>query len=322
MSKRDHGVSKAMGADGQLRQEAAVLLTPEVAEELAHILQRRESTERAVQRLDLEVYELESAFLKHCVSHGGSLFDGFGLERHAGAHRSPIAVLTPLATPLATSPAALVSAGFDVATGSAPGSPLRSAAGGEAQARTYRVLSDCFGVRGGAGAGAAVSGCGAADDAVGVGAPSIGSVLTAGGAVLQVGSKGPSAPAFAYRIHFFSPSERVFSACSIGALSRVEVAKSTLADVRGVSTSSAWLTTAAAAAAAAGRGGGLGKRGRGGRGGAASALTNAFDRQPDAPPSRRRQRPVKEEEEDEDDGYGRTGGGTGESRRRRLHHGE
>lgn len=328
MSRRQNGGSKSANPEQQLRQEAAIFLSPEVEDELAQILQRRESIERALQRMDVEVYDLETAFLKHCVSHGGSLFDGFGLERRDNAHRNPVAVLTPLATSSSSiggGGCAIAPLGTEAISGFSPSSPVLSTVANGEHARTYRVLSSLFGAGGASGGG---NGGAAADLAVASHSPTslkaVGSVAppSTAAAVFQVGSKGSTAPAFHYRIHFFSPSERVFSACSVGALSRVEIAKSTLAGSRGVSTSSTWSTTAAAG----GRGRGLGKRGRfssgedelrGGRNGTAS-LSSALDRHSNAPPSRRHQRYAKEEDDVDDDGAAENGSDDRRRRRRQT----
>nr|CAJ2475311.1 unnamed protein product [Leishmania braziliensis] len=325
MSRRQHGGPKSANPEQQLRQEATVFLSPDVEKELAQILQRRESVEKALQRMDVEVYDLETAFLKHCVSHGGSLFDGFGLERRENAHRNPVAVLTPLATSsssIGRGGGVISLPRFDAISTSAPGSPLLSTIANGEHARKYRVLSSCFGV---GGIGGESNGSAAPDLAVTSHSPTslktLASVAppTASAAVFQIGSKGSSAPAFHYRIHFFSPSERVFSACSVGALSRVEIAKSTLTGSRGVSTST-WSTTVAAER----RGGGLGKcdrggsadRLRGGRGGGTS-LSRAFGKQPNAAPLRRHQRDANDEVDDVDDSV--AGSGSGDRRRRRRH---
>ncbi|AYU79778.1 Histone acetyltransferase subunit NuA4, putative [Leishmania donovani] len=328
MSRRQNGGSKSANPEQQLRQEAAIFLSPDVEHELAQILQRRESIERALQRMDVEVYDLETAFLKHCVSHGGSLFDGFGLERRDNAHRNPVAVLTPVATcasSIGGGGSAIAPLSFEATPGSSPSSLLLPTVANGEHARTYRVLSSFFGA-GGASGGS--NGSAATDLAVASHSPTslkaAGSVASpsAAATVFQVGSKGSTAPAFHYRIHFFSPSERVFSACSVGALSRVEIAKSTLAGSRGEPTSSTWSTTAAAA----GRGKGLGKRGRfssggdelrGGRSGTASLLSE-LDRRSNAPPSRRHQRYAKEEDDADDDDASENGSGDRRRRRRQT----
>ncbi|CBZ28000.1 hypothetical protein LMXM_26_1785 [Leishmania mexicana MHOM/GT/2001/U1103] len=328
MSRRQNGGSKSGNPEQQLRQEAAIFLPPDVEHELAQILQRRESIERALQRMDVEVYDLESAFLKHCVSQGGSLFDGFGLERRDNAHRNPVAVLTPLTTSsssMGEGGSGIAPLSFEAAPGSSPNSPLLSTVASGQHARTYRALSSFFGV-GGASGGS--NGSAAADLAVASHSPTslkaLGSAASpsAAAAVFQVGKKGSTAPAFHYRIHFFSPSERVFSACSVGALSRVEIAKSTLAGSMGASTSSTWSTTAAAA----GRGKGLGKRGRASSGGdelrsgrsGTASLSSALDRHSNAPPSRRHQRHAKEEGSVGDDGVAENGSDDRRCRRRQT----
>ncbi|KAG5476480.1 hypothetical protein LSCM1_04192 [Leishmania martiniquensis] len=329
MSRRQHGGAKCANAEEQLRQEAAIFLSPDVEQELAEILQRRECIERDLQRLDAEVYELETSFLKHCVSHGGSIFDGFGLERHENVHRNPVTVLTPLtpSSPLTGGDgSAAAPLNVDTALGSTPGSPLLSAIANGEHARTYRVLSSCFGISRAEGRGDGSAGAGLGATSRSPPSPQTGGCAAphtaASTAVFEVGSKGSTAAAFHYRIHFFSPTERVFSACSVGSLSRVEIAKSTLADSRGASTSSTWST----AAAAAGRRGGLRKRGQqescgervGGGSRSASPSSSAFVRKPNAPPSRRHQRCAKEAEEDADDGGAAENGG-GDRRRRRRH---
>lgn len=286
MNRREHGSGKPVSSDELLRQEAAVYLSPAVEHQLAHIMARRESIESALQRMDVEIYNLESEFLKHCVSFGGSLFDGFGVERRTGAHRNPVAVLTPLHSSSPTTDGASASGGFEAntLTGALPRSPLLTTTAAGEQLRTYQFLTSSL-QHGGSG--------GEAD----------GNAGTASAAVFQVGSKGASSPAFHYRIHFFSPSERVFSACSVGALSRVEIAKST----GGTGSGAGKVTTrpmAAASSLSAVRGQGKGKRGRRGGGGVA---TTAFAREPDAPPSRRRPRGFSDgddEVEDEDSNSG------------------
>lgn len=266
MSRRDHVGSKPVNPEEVLRQEAAVYLSPTVEHQLAHIMQRREGVESALQRMDVEIYDLESEFLKHSVSFGGSLFDGFGLERHSNAHRNPVAVLTPLHSSVHAGGGASAAGSFE--SNSPPGSPLLAATASSVPLRTYQFLANSF--QGGGGGGSDASGSGASP------------------AVFQVGSKGATAPAFHYRIHFFSPSERVFSACSVGALSRVEIAKSTVKTANG---------GGKASAVTAGRGQGLGKRGRlGGRG----SVTAAFAREPDAPPSRRRHRNSNNDDDSDD----------------------
>ncbi|KAG5501961.1 hypothetical protein JKF63_04231 [Porcisia hertigi] len=331
MSRRQHGRLKSANPEEQLRQEAAVFLSPEVEQELASILQRRESTERELERLDMEVYDLESSYLKHCVSYGGSLFDGFGLERHANAHRNSVSVLTPLTTSSSSiggGGSAFPPHHCGPTADSAPCSPMHPTAANDEHSRTYRILSSCFSVGGGSGRSNCTTAADLATDSHSPGSltPLANVTLSTAAAgsetAFQVASKGSTAPAFNYRIHFFSPSERVFSACSVGALSRVEVAKSILAGSKGVSTCSTWST----AATAVGRGGGLGKRGRRGsneeeglrgkRGGAASH-SSAFDRQPKAPP-RQHQRYAREEVVDyADDGVAENGSGD-RYRRRRL----
>jgi hypothetical protein len=251
-----------------------VYLSPEVEQQLTNIMARREGVESALQRMDVEIYDLESDFLKHCVSFGGSLFDGFGLERRTGAHRNPVAVLTPLHSSSHTGGGAAEAVS---ASGGLPGSPLRTTAPTGEQLRTYQFPTSSFqGSLGGGGSDTSGSST----------AP----------AVFQVGSKGASSPAYHYRIHFFSPSERVFSACSVGALSRVEIAKSTTVDGgSGVMKGVARSTAAAGVSVARAQGGG--KRGRRGGGGP----TGAFAREPNAPPSRRRRRDTEEDEDANED---------------------
>lgn len=263
MSRREHGGSKPVNPEEVLRQEAAVYLSPAAEHQLAQVMQRREAVESALQRVDVEIYDLESAFLKHCVSYGGSLFDGFGLERHSNAHRNPVTVLTPLQSSSHLNGSGAITGSFDNTStlGGTPTSPHPSTATAAAEhLRTYQFLTGAS-LGGSSGEGPDGNGSGASP------------------AVFQVGSKGATSPAFHYRINFFSPTERVFSACSVGALSRVEIAKST---VEGANGAGRPLTVAAAA-----RGQGLGKRGRLG---SRSTATAAFAREPDAPPSRRRRR--------------------------------
>ncbi|KAG5476206.1 hypothetical protein LSCM4_05185 [Leishmania orientalis] len=328
MSRRQHGGSKAASAEEQLRQEAAVFLSPDVEQDLAQILKRRECMERALQRMDVEVYDLETSYLKHCASHGGSLFDGFGLEREGNAHRNPVTVLTPLipsSSPMGCDGSAAAPISVDTGPGSMPGSPLFYRVAKGEHARTYRVLSSCFGMGGAEGGDGSAGGGLTASSRSPTSPRTVGKVAShppAPAAVCEVGCKGFTAPAFHYRIHFFSPSERVFSACSVGALSRVEIAKSTLAGSRGVSTSSTWST----AAAALRRDGGLGKRSRHSsfgerlKGGSCSteSPSSAFDRNPNAPLSRRHQRHAKEEVDDVDDDVAAEDGVVDRRRRRRL----
>ncbi|KPA74210.1 hypothetical protein ABB37_09463 [Leptomonas pyrrhocoris] len=295
MSRREHGSSKAVSSDELLRQEAAVYLPPAVENQLTHIMQRRESVEAALQRMEVGIYDMESELLKHCVSFGGSLFDGFGLERRSNAHRSPVAVLTPMhSSPhMGGGSSASPSGGFEMGTtpASFPGSPLLTTTATGEQHRTYQFLINPF-----------------QGDSNGGSDANMGSTSTA---VYQVGTKGATSPAFHYRIHFFSPSERVFSACSVGALSRVEIAKSTLGNSNGAAKAVMRSTAAVGAAAARGQGGG--KRGRHS---SSDSMRAAFAREPDAGPARRRRR---DSNDDDDRGDDATAPDGNVGRRRRRH---
>ncbi|KPI88619.1 hypothetical protein ABL78_2287 [Leptomonas seymouri] len=293
MSRREHGGNKPASSAELLLQEADVYLSPAVEHQLAYIMEQRERIESALQRMDVEIYDLETDFLKHCVSFGGSLFDGFGLERRFNAHRNPVAVLTPLLSSQTGGGNASALGGFETgsASGSLPGPPLLTNTAKREQLRTYQYLTNS----------SQGSSSGGADASMGSASP----------AVFQVGSRGATAPAFHYRIHFFSPSERVFSACSVGALSRVEVAKSIVDSANGMAKTVARSTVAAGSSAGRGQGGG--KRGRYSSNG---SVTAAFAREPDAPPSRRRQRDASDEG---DDGTDATAQDSDLGRRRRRH---
>lgn len=63
-------------------------LAPGVQRDLQIIASAREALEGRLAAVDERVFNLESIFLRQCVELGGSLFDGFGLERRALQHRS------------------------------------------------------------------------------------------------------------------------------------------------------------------------------------------------------------------------------------------
>lgn len=211
MSRRD-AAGKTLHSEDGLHSDVEVYLSEKEVENLRRITACRERVQLSMSSLDVEIYDLETEFLKQSVSYGGSLFDGFGLERQSNAHRGAMAVLTPIAA--SPSSAFTGVAGVESSSGAAAASPSLLSSGGAVgssngsntsvttHTRTYHspptpvITAD--GVRG------ATSSC----------------PIT-----YQVGSKGTTSPAYHYRLNFFSPSERVFSACSVGALSRVELAK-------------------------------------------------------------------------------------------------
>lgn len=94
------------GAGSRTRREGnAVVRVRALSSNLHHdletILLQREALEQRLAAVDEEVYDLESEYLKACVELGGSLFDGYGVERSSLLDAGPACFL---ASPTAGSP--------------------------------------------------------------------------------------------------------------------------------------------------------------------------------------------------------------------------
>ncbi|CCW70703.1 unnamed protein product [Phytomonas sp. Hart1] len=105
--KRSHQSGNAASTEGGLAysskrqpQNTTIklrLLPAQIQQELTSILKEREELEQEIVRVDETIYDLESVFLKQCVALGGSLFDGYGPERHSFL-RKGINILFPSTT--------------------------------------------------------------------------------------------------------------------------------------------------------------------------------------------------------------------------------
>ncbi|CAD2221255.1 Histone acetyltransferase subunit NuA4, putative [Angomonas deanei] len=64
-------------------EEVEVPLSDSTRDTLEALSRERAAMESSLTRLDVRIYDLETEFLKQSVELGGSLFDGFGMERQA-----------------------------------------------------------------------------------------------------------------------------------------------------------------------------------------------------------------------------------------------
>lgn len=269
--------SRGSGSSTGPRREGNAVITqrplaPAVAADLDEILRQREAVEEKLAELDERVYDLESVYLTECVELGGSLFDGYGVERSSflGSGASFFFASPTVASPSGGS--TLTGATAAAAAAAASSSSPSGGSGGSAFTNFPGSPSTT------AGAQAGIYGVGGTGRSAGM----------TSGSMTET-----SALAFRARTQNFTPTERIFSSTSIGAIGRVEQAKA-IAAARGTAGSSG----AQRFTATAGRSGG------GGATAAVSATSSGggswVPKRGTGVMTRRRQRGEEEEAEEED----------------------